>query len=130
MAVMVRRSRVALSLLAIVGMLTSFTATCAAGVAESEQAQMACCKKMGHHKCGTPEKPADCCKTEGSQHEPQVTIVKADPLQHPTWTPAAWLAPLWLPALTPAIVPQVFADTSPPLRPDRPAYLRFSVLLI
>ena len=129
MILMVRRSRVALSLLAIVGMLTSFAATCAAGVGEPEQAQMACCKG-GHHKCGTPEKPADCCKTEGSQREPQVTIVKADPLQHPTWTPVAWLAPVWLPTIAPVIVHQVDADTSPPLRPDRPAYIKFSVLLI
>jgi hypothetical protein len=129
MDLMVRRSRVALSLLAIVGMLTSFAATCAASAAESEQAQMACCKGR-HHKCGTPEKPADCCTTEGSHHEQQVTIVKADPLQHPTWTPAVWLAPLWLPALTPAVVSQIVADTSPPRRPDRPAYIKFSVLLI
>jgi hypothetical protein len=129
MAMMVCRSRVALSLLAIVGLLTSFAATCAASAAESEQAQMACCKG-GHHKCGTPDKPADCCKTEGSHLEQQVTIVKADPLQHPTWTPVAWLAPLWFPTFAPVIVQQVDADTSPPLRPDRPAYIRFSVLLI
>lgn len=125
---MARRSRVAVSLLAIVGMLTSFAATCAAGVAESERAQMACCK-AGHHKCGTPEKPADCCKTQGS-HGQQVTISKADPLKAPTWTPVALIAPLWVPSIAPAVVRQVAMDTSPPLKPDRPAYIKFSVFLI
>lgn len=125
---MTRRSRLALSLLAIVGMLTSFAATCAASMDESEHAQMACCK-AGHHKCGTPAKPADCCKTQGS-HEQQLTIAKADPLTHPVWTPVAWLTPLWLPSFAPATALQVYADTSPPLRPDRPAYIKFSVLLI
>lgn len=124
------RGRAALSILAIIGMLTSIAATCAAVSIAPEHEQMACCK-AGHHKCGTPAKPADCCKTNGD-HEQQLTVGKTQSLANPVWTPLAWTLPA-LAADTPLAVPArpVPADTSPPpLQSDRPAYIKFSVLLI
>jgi hypothetical protein len=126
---MVSCRRAALSVLAIIGMLTSFAATCAAGSIAPEHEQMACCK-AGHHKCGTPAKPADCCKTNGS-HEQQLTVAKTQSLTHPVWSPLAWALPAFsADAFAHALARPVRVDTSPPLRLDRPAYIRFSVLLI
>ncbi len=118
-----------ISVFAILGMLTSFAATCAAGSLAPEHEQMACCK-AGHHKCGTPAKPADCCKTNGD-HEPQITAAKTIQLTQPVWTLLAWATPALFtepPAL--AAARPVPADTSPPLKSDRPVYIKFAVLLI
>jgi len=127
---MAARGRAVLSVLAIIGMLTSFAATCAATPIAPEHEQMACCK-AGHHKCGTPAKPADCCKTNGS-HEQQLTVAKTQSLAHPVWTPLAWALPaLAVDTLLAAPIRPVSADTSPPpLQHDRPAYIKFSALLI
>jgi hypothetical protein len=120
--------RALLSVLAIIGMLTSFGATCAAGSIAPEHEQMACCK-AGHHKCGTPAKPADCCKTNGD-HEQQVTAAKTVHLTQPVWTPLASAMPVLFAAPSTGRAWPVHADTSPPLRPDRPVYIKFAVLLI
>jgi hypothetical protein len=123
------RRRAALSVLAIIGMLMSFAATCGAGPIALEHEQMACCK-AGHHHCGTPAKPADCCKTNGSPKQ-QVTAAKSQSLTAPAWTPLAWALPaLFVDAIASAAPAPVPVDTSPPLNFDRPAYIRFSVLLI
>jgi hypothetical protein len=121
--------RAVLSVLAIIGMLSSFVATCAAESIAPEHEQMACCK-AGHHKCGTPAKPADCCKTNGD-HERQITAAKPVQLTQPLWTPLAWAAPaLFAKPLAIAGARRLPADTSPPRGPDRPVYIKFAVLLI
>jgi hypothetical protein len=134
---MSRRGRVFVSMLAIIGVLTSFAATCAAGAGDTASAQMACCKG-GHHHCGTPEKPADCCKTSTSrEHQQQVTAGKTHTLEQPVWTPLAlaWMVPALSPgasasAADAALVRARRIDTSPPSSLARPAYITFSALLI
>jgi hypothetical protein len=128
---MPRRGRALCSVLALLSMLTAFAATCAAGPADSEQMQMACCKE-GHHKCGTPEKPSDCCKTQVSHDQQVTTIAKADLQKQPlTWTPVTWALSV-LPADTSfrTLVRVADPDTSPPGGLERPIYIKFSVLLI
>jgi hypothetical protein len=73
---------------------------------------------------------ADCCKTNGSPKQ-QVTAAKSQSLTAPAWTPLAWALPaLFVDAIASAAPAPVPVDTSPPLNFDRPAYIRFSVLLI
>jgi hypothetical protein len=131
-ASMARPGRCVASLLALLGMVTAFAATCAAaGPMESAPMQMACCK-AGHHTCGTRMQPADCCKTQGAHEQQKATVAKADaPVKQPAWIPITFVLSVFTPSIwSDANVRAIWPDTSPPRAPDRPLHLQYAVLLI
>jgi len=126
---MLRSSRAWVSLLAVVGVLTSTWAICAEGATAPATRQMACCK-AGHDQCPMKDSASDCCTTSGPQMQSQGTVVKAASFTAPVPVPLAWVT-LALVASAAQISRRVSYDSSPPgLLSAPPAYIAFSALLI
>jgi hypothetical protein len=126
---MLRSSRALVSLLVVVGVLTSTWAICAEGATAPATRQMACCKS-GHDQCPMKESASDCCTRSGPQIQSQGTVGKAASFTAPVPGPLAWVA-LLAEASAAQIPRRVSYDSSPPgLLSAPPAYIAFSALLI
>jgi hypothetical protein len=126
---MLRWARPLVSLLVVVGILTSTWATCVEGATATVTEQMACCK-AGHDHCPMHDSASDCCKQSGPQVESQGTIVKAASLNTPLFVPVLWATVAAL-LSTAQSQSRVSYDASPPdLLDAPPAYIAFSAFLI
>src|SRR5579872_6183165 len=114
MATMVR-GRALVSLLVLLGVLTSALATCAEGGTASAVQQMACCAH-GHDQCPMKDRASDCCTQSGPRFEARATLTEPASLVAPVPVPVAWVTGLVVP---PIAKPQwqVSIESSPPNRP-------------
>ena len=128
---MVRRVRVIVSGLIVVGIFASGVATCTAGEIMSETAQMACCD-AGHHTCGKDGAPADCCRKNATPQPQWNTVDKTDSLNAPVRLFLALVTPV-SPLSVGASVVQASRSisSSPPVQPPGPpVYILLSTFLI
>ena len=126
MTAMVRRWRMFLGVLAMVGVFTSGFAACVN--AADDAMQMACCK-AGHDHCPMKDSASDCCKLSG-QPESQATIVKAKSIRAPV---SVLLTSALLPAAAIADVQHgrgSYESSPPRVSNGPPSSIAFSVLLI
>lgn len=128
MAVMGRWGRASISLIVLLGVLTSAWATCAEGATASPVQQMACCK-TGHHQCPMKGTASDCCQKSGPRVDERATLVQATSLAPPVAVPAVWF-PILAALQTAAAERHVAIASSPPRLSGPPPYIVFSVLLI
>ena len=116
------------SVLVAAGVLTSTMATCVEGALMPKEQQAACCA-TGHEHC-TQAGTKDCCK-KTEPRQPQLITAKADVLKAPVRHLLAWLTVAAIPAtFVVDASPLSYVDTSPPISPKAPTYIRLSILRI